>query len=661
MLAAVLLTYAAFGAILLVPMLRIALRFGEQRIIVVDLTVYGLVLAAVLARRVARPARAWLVLLLTLALGLFFSWGWGGNSGGPLWLISAPVMAGILLGVSAAVTMLGLVMASAIGIGVMAANGLLPWTQSVSATLPPADGVVIWFVIAANLIFLSLVGALGSAVLARGLARQGEAQRRAEDELIVIGRALEQSERVILLVEQDGTVGYRNRAESASANVPAVALDRLKPVGEYAPAVLPWRDAFRDEAWAGRCDCTDADETIRHFDVSITPVKDAHGAVGRALIVMRDVSDRHLLEERLRTSAKLEAVGTLVGGIAHDFNNLLQPIMASAEEIRQQLPSDHPATGRLNDIESSALRGRSLVRRILTFSRDVELPRVPTSLADVCDEAVRLTETLRTAETTLSLDLDRRAWVLADPAELHHVLANLISNACGAMPLGGELHIATRREGDTAILQVRDSGIGMDDATQRRMFVPFFSTKGPGGGSGLGLSTVHGTVTALGGTVDVQSAPARGTTMIIRLPAIAPPSAAPEFPAPLAPAAAGGSHTVLVVDDDDAVRRAITRMLGREGYQVIERADPMAAVTLLEDPRVDLVLLLTDLSMPKMTGVALAARARALRPDLPVVLMTGIVDSADAEAARAEGVTLVVQKPFSREELRRALQAATHA
>lgn len=657
MLGAMLLVFGGLGAILLVPMLNLAVRGGAYSVVLVDAGVFSLVIAAVFARNAPRPLRAWTLVLLTWLLGTFFSLGWGGEAAGPLWLIAAPILAGVLLGVRGAVTTLALVIATTLVVGALVARQLLPWVF-VSRVTSPEDALVVWTILGANLVFLSVVGALATAILTRGLADEVNARLRAEEERLLIGRALEESDEIVLLVDREGTIRHINHGDRFALGTSARTLEESGLQVEGGPEMtLPWRDAFNGTTWSGRGTRLTPDGA-RQYLVSIAPVKDAAGVVSRALVMLRDITREQALEERLRVSAKLEAVGTMVGGIAHDFNNLLQPIIANTEELLQQLPADGEAASRLTDIERSATRGRGLVRRILTFSRGIEVPRVATALANVCEEAVRLTEIPRTPGIQLTLQLAPDVWVLADPAELHHVVVNLITNARDAMPSGGALRIRVSRDGDDAVLSVTDSGIGMDEATQARMFVPFFSTKGPGGGSGLGLATVHGTITALHGQIDVRTAPAHGTTITIRLPAIAPPERTVSS-APCAPAdRSAGSRAVLLVDDDDTVRRAVARLVQRLGYTVQDTGDPAHALALLagSDPPVE--LLLTDLTMPTMTGIALAAAARAQRPTLRVVLMTGMVDTVHADAARAQGVTHVIQKPFSQHELEAALRDA---
>ena len=665
-LAAMLLTCAIAGFLVAVPNVRLAVVNRAWSVVLVDAVVYASIIGLLLARGVSRVVRAWGMLALCLALGIFFSWGWGGLAAGPLWLIAVPVIAGVLLEVRAAFIALVLTTLATIGIGVAAAYGALPWAGGPVSPLPlPGSAAAVWTIIGTNLILLGGLGALGTAFLARGLATEGEARRSAEGELLLIGRALEQGDDLVLLVTPDGTIsrvnaGARTPGGAVQVGTPLAALG-LRCEEDGAPP--RWQDAFAGRPWSGPCTREVAGERV-HYAVNISPVRDAGGTITHALAVFRDLTRQHALEGRLLTSAKLEAVGTMVGGIAHDFNNVLQPIVANAAELRQRLAADPEAAAVLEDIEASAGRGRGLVRRILTFSRGVQMPRVPTAIAGVVTEALRLTDVRRDPSIRLVVETAPDAWVLADPAELHHVVVNLVTNAWHAMPAGGTLTIRATLEpavapgGDAAgaaatlLLTVVDTGIGMDEATQRRMFVPFFTTKGPGRGTGLGLSTVHGTVSALGGTIDVRSAPGKGTTLAVRLPAIpAPADGVASAPAPTThPAGAAGAR-VLLVDDEDAVRRAVSRLLARAGYAVTAAARPREALDLLHANPAAIDLVLTDFTMPEMTGIALAAEVRRLAPALPVILMTGLVDEEVMGDGRSPQIRRVLQKPTDPREL----------
>jgi signal transduction histidine kinase/CheY-like chemotaxis protein len=678
LLASVLLTCATAGLLALVPGLGLALRAGAWSVVWLDLSAFAILLLLLFARTAPRALRAWALLFIVWALGTYFSWGWGGQVAGPLFLMAMPILAGLLLGVRSTVVALALATLSAFAVGYLVAQDAVPWAGPTPLPLPTPDALGTWIIVSTNLVFLAGIGAVGTAVLTRGLAAQGAARERAEAELLSVGRALEQGEDLVLLVRADGVVVRSNEpardGDGALRVGQSIVRLGLRTLGA-AEADLPWREAFGGASWAGRCSRGEG-ESQRFYDAAIHPVREADAPVTLALVVLRDITQQLAMRERLLTSAKLEAVGTMVGGIAHDFNNLLQPVLSNTEEIRRMLPEGHTALPLLEDIGSSAMRGRNLVRRILTFSRGMEVPRVPTRLAEVVEEALRLSDVRLTPGLVLDVAVAPDACVLADPAELHHVVINLLTNARDAMPHGGTLSIRVGVEaagekavgGDAdaapamAVLTVRDTGTGMDDATRRRVFEPFFSTKAPGRGTGLGLSTVHGTVQLLGGTVDVQSALGIGTSVIIRIPSISASTAsAPPVAndASLRPAPAAGR--ILVIDDEDVVRQATVRMLARSGFTTRDLADPREAVDLVTADPSAFDVVLTDLTMPHLSGTELARALRAIAPSLPVVLMTGMLEADAAHDARADGVAALLAKPFNQRELLGAIALARAA
>ncbi len=378
-----------------------------------------------------------------------------------------------------------------------------------------------------------------------------------------------------------------------------------------------------------------------------------------------------LLESRLRQSQKLEALGTLAGGIAHDFNNLLVPLIAGTEEARDGLPSDSPARGHLDDVLRSASRGRDLVRRILTFSRGGSEDRVPVRLVELLDEAERLLRHTFPASIRLERVIDApEAEVLADPAELHQVVMNLGTNAYLAMEdTVGTLTLGLRSEGGEAILSVRDTGIGMDAETLARSMDPFFTTRGPDEGTGLGLSTVHGIVKGLGGRVSLSSEPGGGTTAEVRLPLLPTTATAPDpDPSPVespvrpgdAPSDEPGraKRRILLVDDDSSVRSVTARLLERMGFEIVSVAESeRALLSLIRDEGPPFDLLLTDQTMPQLSGLELIRRSRAEGSEVPALLMSGFLSEAMIDEARALG-TRVLAKPFVREELQRAVGLA---
>jgi signal transduction histidine kinase/ActR/RegA family two-component response regulator len=372
-------------------------------------------------------------------------------------------------------------------------------------------------------------------------------------------------------------------------------------------------------------------------------------------------AERHTLEHRLRESQKLEALGTLAGGIAHDFNNLLQPILGNAILLRDEVPASSASAQRLSDVILSAKRARDMVQRILAFSRKVDVARKPVDMVALIHETLPLIRSAVPASVTIELDLSaRRRTIKADASEMHQVLMNLAANAGHAMKhRGGKLviRLVEAPEQSAVKLVVEDTGDGMTEATLERVYEPFFTTKGPGEGTGLGLAVVHGIVTSLGGEIVITSVPGQGTMASVVLPLDRIPSTIPPKPEPSAADKRRREH-VLVVDDEVTVLRVSKAVLARLGYEVTSVDDPTRALELLRtnDPQFD--LLLTDHAMPNMTGLELVRAARELLPDLPIVVATGHLEIGLEEDLKSEAVRHILQKPYGGGDLAKIVAAA---
>jgi two-component system cell cycle sensor histidine kinase/response regulator CckA len=391
---------------------------------------------------------------------------------------------------------------------------------------------------------------------------------------------------------------------------------------------------------------------------SKVPLRDAAGEIIGVLGVYQDITDRKRLEEQLRQSQKMEAVGQLAGGVAHDFNNLLTVILGNAELLRY-LPPGSPDAGPLtDDIHTAADRAATLTRQLLTFSRRhpsrpevVDFNEVVAALGGLLG---RLLSARITVQTRLSPVPVR---VLADRGHLEQVVMNLAVNARDAMPDGGTLTIVTEWCDGFARLSVSDTGVGMTEEVKARIFEPFFTTKAPDRGTGLGLAVVHGVVEQAGGRIEVESAPGRGTTFRIDLPECSDGEITPvpiRTPYPAGAWAARGG-TVLLVEDEDAVRKLARYVLEERGYTVVEALDAETALGLLPgNSGID--LLVTDLVMPGMGGRELAVRVRAANPQVGVVFMSGYAPDAGRLAEIPDSVFL--PKPFTPTELARTVRDA---
>jgi PAS domain S-box-containing protein len=387
---------------------------------------------------------------------------------------------------------------------------------------------------------------------------------------------------------------------------------------------------------------------------------------------LKAAAERERLESQLHQSQRLESLGQLAGGVAHDFNNLLAVMLNYtsfvAEQVVAAAAKDDPdgqwqAAGRdIAQVLRAGERATELTHQLLAFGRrDVVRPRV-LDLNGVVGEMEQLLLRTLGEHIRLRTHLEPDLWpVLADPGQLEQVLVNLAVNARDAMPDGGTLSIGTHNcaagcadtpacqaagPGRHIELRVTDTGTGMPPEIVERVFEPFFTTKPKGEGSGLGLATVYGIITQAGGTIRVESAPAAGTAFVMLLPATEQPAAEVEPPIVRGPSGRGG-ESVLVVDDEEALREVTRRILTRNGYQVTTAEDGRAALAIVEraDRQFDLVL--TDVIMPHMLGKELVAQVRALQPDVRVLYMSGYAQPVLASQGTLDpGVTLV-EKPFS--------------
>jgi signal transduction histidine kinase len=366
---------------------------------------------------------------------------------------------------------------------------------------------------------------------------------------------------------------------------------------------------------------------------------------------------RVLVEEQLRQSQKMEAVGRLAGGIAHDFNNLLTAIIGRSELLQLRLAADDPARVDIEEILGASNRAASLTRQLLAFSRKQVLEPKVLSLNHIVAESEKLLCRLIGEDVELACELEPELGrVRADAGQIEQTILNLAVNARDAMPQGGRLTIATsnvRRDGtdglppgDYVALRVTDTGVGMDPETQSNIFEPFFTTKEPGKGTGLGLSTVHGVVEQSGGSIRVQSEPGRGAVFTIYLPRLDEPVEPPSVGAP-AGRAVRGTETILLVEDEAIVRGPLVEMLRNCGYVVLEAATPEAAIQICTTHAGPIALMITDVVMPGMSGSALLERVGPLRPEMKALFISGYTDDAVVRNGIRDAGVPFLQKPFT--------------
>lgn len=496
-------------------------------------------------------------------------------------------------------------------------------------------------------------------------------RKRAEEARDRLAMAVEQSDEMIIITDAKGIVEYTNPAFER-----ITGYAREHTVGQYASMFRGgkheerfyedlWQTLKRGETWRGRLSNVRWDGTSFETRATIFPIHDATGTIINYVGVQLDVTHEMALEVQLRQAQKMEAIGTLAGGIAHDFNNILGIIIGYAELAATDVSPASPIAEHLQQVLAASFRARELIQRILLFSRSGEQERQPLHLPSLLKEVLKLLRASLPATIDIQQSISEDAGTIcADLTQIHQVIMNLCANSEYAMrETGGILEVRLKatevdqafavlhpplQPGPHVHLTVRDTGHGMRPEILDRVFEPFFTTKDVGDGTGMGLAMVHGIVTNHGGAIKVQSTPDLGTVFEIYLPRVSESQESVEHDEALV---SRGIGRILFVDDEPGLVRVGQAILERLGYEVVARTSSIDA---LEDfrsapHRFDLVI--TDQTMPNMTGERLAHKLRDIRPDIPIILCTGFSHVINAEKARAIGIDAFCMKPLSERDL----------
>ena len=521
------------------------------------------------------------------------------------------------------------------------------------------------------LAFLSLASLPVDGIQAlSGVVSDMTEERRTQDERARLAAVVSQSVDGVLILDPEGKIVYANPSchkisGYAASELVGLGLERFGP-----ELVSQVSAAFeKDDCWKGHVVRARKDGTLVELDVSVSPLRAAEGAISNHIIQFRDVTFRMDLEKKIRQMERTEALGRLAGGVAHDLNNILMPIIVNSELLLDEVEPGTQRAVMLRDIHEAALRQKALVSRILSFTRQAMPVFLPVPMGPLVGEALKLLKpSLPAAVKVRSGSAAAPATAIGDPTELHELVTNLFTNAIDAMRAdGGVLDVAIKdvilgeakpilglRPGPYVRLTVRDTGCGIPPQDLEKIFDPFFTTKRTGKRTGIGLSIVRGIVKSHNGGIAIDSREGQGTEVTVYLPAAQ--DAAPEIKH-RAHARQGTvrGRRVLIVDDEDMVLDTLRRALASLSHKPTAVGSAAGALALFQAGPRDFDLAIVDQTMPHMDGLELAAEMKRIRPDFPVILVTGYSNVVNDQTTRQAGVAEVVMKPLSLRDLSAAI------
>jgi PAS domain S-box-containing protein len=521
----------------------------------------------------------------------------------------------------------------------------------------------------------------GQIVGASSIAHDITARRKIENQLHLHATALAAAANAILITDAAGQIVWVNPAFTKLTGYELGEVmgqtPRILKSGHHDRAFYEqmWKTVLRGQVWHGEMVNRRKDGSLYTEEMTITPVLDENGVMQNFVAIKQDITARKSLEEQLRQSHKMEAVGQLAGGIAHDFNNLLQVIIIHCQFLADELGTDNRVELSVDEIQKASYHAAQLVSQLLAFSRKQVLqPRV-LDLGSIVSEADTMLRRLIREDielsTVLATDLGR---VRVDPTQIMQALLNLATNARDAMPYGGTLKIETRNvtwladethstlampAGHYVLLQVKDTGIGMDEKTKARIFEPFFTTKGIAGagtGTGLGLASVHGIVRQSAGYISVESQIGRGTTFKIYLPRVDEDDTDSANLTRERESPREWTATVLAVEDSDLIRLMLPKVLENANCKVLLASNGVEALAAAERYQGPIHLLITDVMMPGLSGPELAAQLGAARPEMKVLYMSGYSSEILAKQPLLTAGCKFLQKPFKPQDLLRGIK-----
>ncbi len=510
----------------------------------------------------------------------------------------------------------------------------------------------------------------GNLVGVLGIARDITDRRQAERNVLRLATAIEQADALVVITDKNGSIEYVN---SAFERVTGYSCDEA--VGENLRILKSgkqdehfysemWDTILEGRVWKGRLTNRKKDGALYEEHATIAPVKDDSGEIVNFVTVKRDVTREVQLERRIFQAQKMEAIGTLAGGVAHDFNNILGVIVGYTEFAIESAEPGSSLQYDLHHVLNAAMRAKDLVKQILTFSRETEQEKRPINLKLAILEALILLRASLPTTIEIKQNLQSEALVMIDSTQVHQIMMNLCSNARHAMrKQGGIIRVALESvvlgggseikhqgimPGPYVVLTISDTGHGMDQETKDRIFDPFFTTKEKSEGTGMGLSVVHGIVKSCGGAINVYSEPGEGSSFELFFPAIEgklDQEARIEKPIPK------GTEHILLVDDEPFLLELLKKLFESLGYKATARTSSVEALELFKSEPEKFDLVITDMTMPIMTGETLAQKIMAIRADIPIILCTGFNERITEDIVKRTGIRKLVFKPIIKRDI----------
>ncbi len=523
---------------------------------------------------------------------------------------------------------------------------------------------------------------IGGTPLSLGVARDISQRKSSEDRILLLSRAVEQSNASIIITDVAGAIEYVNRkflevtgyteAEVIGKN-PRILKSGDKHPEAYAAL---WKTLSAGGEWRGEFQNKKKNGELFWESASITPIRDTSGRVVHYLAIKEDITEKKLLEEELIRSQRMESVGTLASGVAHDLNNVMAPIMLAIGFLKKSVPDDR-SQRLLETIDKSSRRGTAIIKQILGFARGIEGEKGLLQLRHILNETISIIRETFPRSITVHAAIPKDLWEMrGDPTNLHQLVLNLCINARDALPSGGNIRItaenATLDGQQTAApgqgvppgryvhLSIADDGTGMEPKVLEKIYDPFFTTKEVGRGTGLGLYTVKTIVKNHNGIIDVESTPGSGTVFRIYFPAArdsGDKTGVVEQPARIH---LGRGERILVVDDESSILQITRHTLEAHGYRVHTASDGTEAIAQFAPMMNDIDLVVTDMAMPIMDGAMTIRALRKMKPEIRIIASTGYGEDTALEQGTETGANTVLRKPYSAEMLLETVHSVLH-